>query len=72
MRMSQETLVQLEQDMDNEVEQRIKDYPIYVVIDGYEMDISKDRREDGEITLYLDSPLVDANGRVYKLTMEAI
>ena len=72
MQLSLETKAQLGIDIECAVEKKIKEYPIFVVIDGYEMDIQKTRIEDGEITLYLDSPLIDTNGRVFKLVMEEI
>jgi len=57
MKLSPETLKAIEADIQKEVDQQIKDYPIYVVIDGQEMDIESIDKSGGEITIYLGHPL---------------
>jgi len=48
---------QIEQDLEAELDQRIKDTPIRVYIDGKEVDIDSEERDGGEVRLFLTSPL---------------
>jgi len=60
MRMSQEALVALEADMDQEVDQRIKDYPVRIHLHGktIEAENTKVDYSGGEVNIYLDGDIM--------------
>ncbi|MCK5017406.1 MAG: hypothetical protein KAS32_10100 [Candidatus Peribacteraceae bacterium] len=65
MKLSPETIKAIYEDLDKEVDQRIKTTPVRIIIDGMEIDINQFDREGGEINLYVGTPLFCAKTDKY-------
>lgn len=68
MKLSTLAIKQIELDLEAEVDQRIKDTPISVWIDGKEVDIDRTETDGGEVRLFLCSPLyLSDSGKTLKV-----
>lgn len=63
MKLSLESKTSIEKDIEIEVEQRIKDYPIYVYVDEMRVDINYQDMAGGEIHIYTSSRLPERGSK---------
>lgn len=67
MVLTAETRKSIEADIEQEVDQRMKDYPIRVLIDGIDIDLTHVDKSGGEINIMIDDVFCSETGRVFKL-----
>ena len=70
MKIPKEVIKKIEKFVENEIDERIKDYPIYIFLNGVQVDVDNALISNGEVNIFINSPVADfKTGEIYDLAL---